>query len=336
MKPSLAEDLDLAQLDKLPYPVAAMPKLDGVRGMIKNLNGSTECVGRTHKAHRNASLQALLGHDNYLGMEGELAVKEPTHNLLCNATSGACSSTDSDDQFTLHVFDLWDHPGTFMERHAAAQARVNADYEKHKANGTRPALFMVPYYYCNDAEDVLRFDAMFLKEGFEGTIVRSFNAKHKEGRSSFKNAEYLRIKRFVREEFMVTGIVEGRINNNEATTDLHGRTERSSHKVGMIPSGMVGGLEGYLLKDVYDPHTRRFLMPKGMKILVSPGCMTHVEARHYFLHPQDIVGKISMFNFFPKGMLELPRFPTWQCIRAETDLPEYEDERDTDSCPEPN
>lgn len=79
----------------------------------------------------------------------------------------------------------------------------------------------------------------FIKEGYEGTILRSPSGLYKYGRSTVKEAYLLKMKIFQDEEFEVVGFIEMNHNRNEATKDALGNTERSSHRENMIPSGTL-------------------------------------------------------------------------------------------------
>ena len=54
-----------------------------------------------------------------------------------------------------------------------------------------------------------------------------------------------------------------------------------------------------------------------MEITVSPGELDHAERRHFFVNPQEIVGKTITFK---KGVKTLPRFPTFKNIRSAEDM----------------
>lgn len=117
----------------------------------------------------------------------------------------------------------------------------------------------------------------------------------------------LRIKRFVEEEAVVREVVQGNHNGNEAKTNELGRTERSSAQANLIPNGRVGAL---ICED----------LKTGNEITVAPGRMTHEERRCYFEEPQLLIGRTIKYKHFMVGRKDKPRFPTFQCIRADSDI----------------
>jgi DNA ligase-1 len=166
---------------------------------------------------------------------------------------------------------------------------------------------IVPYTLCNTLEDLLAADTKYLKLGYEGTIIRNPAGIYKEGRSTVAEGGLLRIKRFTEEEAVVKGIVEGQQNTNASVVNETGHTSRSTHAENMIPNGMVGSL---LCQDV----------KTGQGITVAAGCMPHADRMMYFQHPEMITGQTIKYKTFKHGKKDLPRFPTFQSIRAASDI----------------
>ena len=62
------------------------------------------------------------------------------------------------------------------------------------------------------------------------------------------------------------------------------------------------------------------VIEKGAMIEVAPGKMVHEKRKYYFDNPEEIVGKIVKFKFFPVGIKDKPRFPTFQSFRDPVDM----------------
>lgn len=114
---------------------------------------------------------------------------------------------------------------------------------------------------------------------------------------------YLRIKDFKDDEAVVTGLIEAQENQNEATTNALGHTERSSSKEGKVGKGMLGAIQA---------HHSTF-----GDIEIGPGEMTHEERKYFWEHPEELVGKTITFKYFPFGVKDKPRFPTFKCVRED-------------------
>ena len=303
MKPMLAVDADP---EKIQYPCIVMPKWDGVRGI--NLNG--RFTGRSLEPHGNRWLQQLFSYDAFQGLDGELVLNGADPASLCRLTTSAVNTQEGEPDILWYLFD-YIHPhveGTSymyrlveLEKHVK-QLSNNMDRRVREA-ATR--LRLVPWANCQNSDQLEQYETQALQEGYEGIVIRDPFARHKNGRSTVNQGGFLRIKRFSDGDAVVIGITEGRKNNNEATINALGRTERSSHKANMVPNGMVGNM---LCKDA-----------EGKEFIVAPGCMTHMQRKHFFKHPEDLLGYTIRYKKFLHGQKDAPRFPTFQGFRIDAD-----------------
>lgn len=296
MKPQLASNYDH---NNIQLPTWAQPKIDGVRGL--NLDGNL--VGRSLKVFKNKALTAKFSKPKYQGLDGELAFGNETSGSLCRDTTSAVNTiTGPADGFVWHVFDLVTEETVklpYLERYDLLRKKVEELGEDF--------IKLVPYVRLDAATEVEAYDEKSLAAGYEGTILRNPNSMYKEGRPGKKEQQLMRIKRFSDSEALVLAVVEGRTNLNEAVINELGRSERSSHAENQVPNGLVGSLT---CKD----------LESGLEITVSPGEMDHAERRHFFVNPQEIVGKTITYKSFKKGVKTLPRFPTFKNIRSAEDI----------------
>ena len=313
MKPQLAED---AQLDLVQFPCIVQPKIDGVRAL--NLNGTL--TGRSLKTFEGFGITEFFSKAEFVGFDGEMTLgnKPNCSDRLCSATTGAMGRfKDVTEMADLHwwVFDcLSDYAkdGHYSWRYTYLKEQVS------RLN--HPRVHLVPMYEINDMGDLKRAINFFAEDGYEGTIIRNPRAPYKPGRATLKGQELWRVKPWADAEILVTGITEGEANGNAAKTNLLGRTERSSAKVGMVPNGQVGSVQGTMLADFYDPTTGKLLFAKGLPITVGSGEMSVKEATHYFQNPDEIVGRIAKFKHMTHGVKSLPRFPTYVSHRLVQDM----------------
>jgi DNA ligase-1 len=159
-----------------------------------------------------------------------------------------------------------------------------------------------------------------LAAGFEGVCIRQPKGKHKQGRSTPTEGGLQRIKRFVEFEFKVKEILEGEANENEAQINELGHTFRSSHQENKVANGLIGAMIAETLDVVKDPSTGAVLFEKGAEVRVSAGCLPHDARRHYFQHQDEFKEQVHKGKFFPKGIKDKPRFPTWQSFRDSVDI----------------
>lgn len=310
MKPLLAENYVES---KLVFPLGAQPKIDGVRG----LTTEGHLTGRSLKKHKNKYTTAFYSIPEYAHLDGELAANDERHPDLCRITSSALS-TIKGEPFTLwHVFDCLRKEvlaAPYVERHKYLTQYVHYEQTQGRCMHAK----VVPMVICEDLPQLLQLEDQWLEMGYEGLIIRGLNAAHKEGRSTVNQGQLLRIKRFIEAEAVVLAIEEGNVNENVAQTNELGRTFRTSHQENKVPNGMVGNLQCVVLADVM--WDGEMVLLKGQIITVSPGNMDHKMRKHYFENPSEIVQHAITFKFFPKGIKEKPRFPTFKCLRSQEDM----------------
>lgn len=298
---------------KVKFPAIAMPKIDGVRGC--NLDGNL--TARSLKPHGNRYTTKFYSKPHYFGFDGELAAESETHPDLCRITTSAIN-THEGEPFTLWWLFDFITPATIDLPYIERLQLLSDIYHSmpHLIN-----LRLVPWKIVNSLEELLAFDDWCLDQGYEGTIGRDPQGRYKQGRATAKESIYWRIKRFIEEDARVIGIEEGERNENEAQENELGKTFRATNAANMVPNGLVGNLQCEVLKDVYDPQIKdKLLLKKGQIITVSPGNMKADQRKFYFENQNEIVGKIISFKFFPKGIKDKPRFPTFKTIRAEEDM----------------
>lgn len=313
MKPMLAANFDIT---KVKYPIGAQPKIDGVRG----LSTGGKFTGRSLKRFPNKHVNNVFGIPEYSDLDGELAAAEETHADLCRLTTSALSRIEGTPSLDWFVFDLLNSETInlpYVERYEKLCQHVKYLHTHCLA----PRIWVVPMTICHNEEELIAVEEITLQQGYEGVILRDLNGLHKQGRSSPKHGGLLRIKRFIDFEATVVSITEGLINGNEATINELGNTSRSTHMENMTKSGLVGSLECASIADVLDPIDKtKVLIHAGDIVTVAPGRMTHEMRKYYFENPLQLFGKAVKVQFFPKGIKDKPRFPTFQSIRIEEDM----------------
>jgi DNA ligase 1 len=314
MKPMLASDADET---KIKFPCLVQPKIDGVRFL--HLIGKP--TGRSLKQHKNRYVNHFFGDMLFDGLDGEIIVgQDLTNPDLCRMTSSAIGSYEGSHHYTWNIFDHINDETKHLSyeyRIAIAQQKIVEITAKYPM--LRDHLALIDSFECISMNDLLTFEEDFLDLGYEGLIIRDPNGLYKEGRSTIREGGLLRLKRFVEEEALVIGLVEGQENNNEPLINELGNTYRTSHKANKLSNGLIGNLQCSTAKDIKDSKGN-LLFAKGQLITVSPGCLDHNQRRFYWENQFNILGKIIKFKFFPKGIKDKPRFPTFVSFRNKEDM----------------
>lgn len=313
MKPLLADDWVES---KLSFPLIGQPKIDGVRG----LNMTGKLTGRSLKPFKNRYLTTQLSNSALIGFDGELAAERETHPDLCRITSSATGTILGEPYVLWWLFDyvtrdMIDSRVRYADRLSCLSEEVLCIKDTHPL--LFPHLRVMPYQWLENLAQLEAFDEANLLAGYEGTILRDPNGLHKEGRSGKKPILW-RIKRFVDFEFEAHTILEGEANENEAQINELGATFRSSHKENKVANGMVGAILGRTTSVVKDGD--KVLFEKGTEVRVSAGCLSHDQRKYYFAHQSEFFAMLHKAKFFPKGIKDKPRFPTWQSFRNHEDV----------------
>ncbi len=296
-KPMLAVDAE--DLSKLKFPVLASPKLDGIRCL--KVNG--QALSRKFKPIPNNFIRSWIESRLPDGIDGELLV-----GTTFQSVQSGVMRVDGEPDFVYAVFDLvTDTSEPFTKRYAAL-----ADYiGRQNFPDFMKRVHLVPHVRCNTHEDLAAFEEWCVKQGYEGTMVRSVDGPYKNGRSTLREGYLLKIKRWVDTEGTVVGFEEQMTNTNEATVDELGHTKRSSHQAGMIPAGTLGKI---LVEHPDWP---------GEKLPVGTGQGWTKEFRQEVWNNQAAyLGKILTFKYIPHGVKELPRHPIGKGFRHSDDLGE--------------
>lgn len=312
LKPMLACDADTTQ--ELPGPRIIMSKIDGVRGYHAGPDYGIR--GRKGRPFTNKRVVELFSDPALAWLDGEFAVGDIRDPDLCRRTTSVLNSKDAPiDGLVFHVFDsLQHHALPYWQRYASVTERLTT------AMQYAYAVRLVPGLYINNMTDALAQDAVFCEQGFEGSILRDPHATYKHGRATQREGSYLRIKQYMDAEIIVTGLVEGQTNQNELETNHLGYAKRSTVAAGMVPNGMVATLVGRMVQDVVCPRTGAVLLAKDQEVTVSHGRMTHEERVRLMQHPEAAIGALAKFKFFPHGVKDKPRHPTFQCWRSPDDM----------------
>ena len=287
-KPQLLERKN-PDLDTLPYPMYVTPKLDGIR-CLSNENG--HAVSRTLKQIPNECIRQCFLDNPYLtGSDGELIVGDPTsHSVMRDTTSGVMGVKGIPD-FKYYIFDIWSSNKKY--------------YEKLEAlNAWNPKLpnwvHIVPSKLVNNKEELLSFEKECLELGYEGVIIRHPEAVYKFGRTTMKECNAFKLKRFTDAEAIIVGYVPEYENTNEAEINELGRTKRSTMQVGLVPKERLGS---FIVS-----------MPEYGTFNVGSG-FDHQDRAVFWACRDGLIGATIKFKFFDMGVKDKPRHPIFLGFR---------------------
>lgn len=282
MKPMLACEADLS---KLKFPVLASPKLDGVRALVRD----GVVLSRSLKPIPNRHVQLMFGRPELEGFDGELILGDPTHPEAYRRTVSAVMSIEGEPDVDFHVFDRWDRDYPYNE--------VALPYGL-----TTPVCSTL----VRTLEELEEYEVALLDKGYEGVMLRDPQSPYKFGRSTAKEGYLLKLKRFADSEAEIIAFEELMHNQNEATINETGHTERSTKQDGLLPADTLGAL---VVRDIHS----------GVEFKIGTG-FTAAERQKFWNLRATLRGVLVKYQYFPTGSKEKPRFPSFQGFRHRIDL----------------
>lgn len=295
MKASSAEDLT-----KIKLPKMVSPKINGVRGIIKD----GVVMSYNMKPIRNDFVQTMFGHPELNGLDGELIVGLPTdHHSLRNTMSGISRITGECDVH-FHVFDDYSlHDVRFQHRYEDVVKSVG-----HRAlqDVTHGRLVLVEHEFVGNVQELLDYEQAKLELGYEGIMIRHPEGPYKFGRSSPREDWLWKVKRFEDAEAKIVGFEEEMRNDNVLQTNELGKAKRTSHKENKTAKGTLGGL-------LVVGTTGRY---KDVPYRVGIG-FDDATAQWIWDNQDDCLGKIIKVKYFPVGNLNKPAHTVFLDFRPE-------------------
>lgn len=193
--------------DKVSYPVYVQPKFDGHRCIVvvesgeptmwtrtrKPITGLPHIIAAVREAMKKAGITDIV-------LDGEL-YNHAYRNNFEDLTSFIRnpSPKPGHEVVQYHIYDIVDLNALFEQRHQTIQG-LQLDGK---------TLVEVPTFLAEDEDHVMEIFEGFLRDGFEGLMVRIPAGKY-ISHPSKRSKDLLKVKKFDDAEFMVVGVEEGR------------------------------------------------------------------------------------------------------------------------------
>lgn len=297
-KPLLASPVDFTKLDYADG-VLVSAKLDGIRCLIRN----GQAVSRSLKPIKNEFIQGILADARLDFLDGELIVGKANDPNVYQITNSGVMRVDGVPDFKFYVFD------SFYSPEAGYMQRVDEMMEAVQAlpPELRRYIEVLVQHQCFNEKEVLEIEQQYLDDGYEGVMIRRPNAPYKFGRASAGKREQhlLKLKRFVDDEAEIIGFQELMSNQNVATRDKLGHTERSTAREGLVPMGTLGAL---LARD----------QATGVEFAIGTG-FTAAQRQSIWDSRHKLLGGLAKYKSFKIGVKDAPRFPVFLGFRDRDD-----------------
>ena len=192
---------------KITYPCLVQPKLDGLRGFAQ-VNGDVAITSRKFKpydavSHLHAELKELFGHLD-VPVDGEIYLHGLTLEEINRRAKKYREGITEEMEFW--VFDIADTTMTNAERNEVLERIQDKNPKLNK-------VVFVPTHTAYKEQDVYDYHDQFVKDGYEGAIIRNGDGMYlMEKRSS----DLQKYKEFEDDEFKVVGIKSGEGRETDA------------------------------------------------------------------------------------------------------------------------
>lgn len=281
--------------ENIKFPVLATPKIDGIRCLV--IDG--KALSRSFKPIPNVHIRTMIEKYCPNGFDGEIICGDGFNDV-----QSLVMTREGTPDFQYLVFD-YVQDGVLDTPYIERVQELHGFFKQNPLVMTcAKALVPVMINSLEELHDQIDKD---LLDGFEGTMIRSPQSPYKCGRASLKEGYLTAIKHFVDDEAVIYGMEELMHNDNEATRDAFGHTERSSHKENKRPAGTLG----------------KFLVRHAdgteFKIGTFKG-LTAPMKQDIWNNKDKYIGKIAHYRYQPHGVKDKPRIPSFYGFRDPEDM----------------
>jgi DNA ligase-1 len=177
---------------KIEFPVYVQPKLNGMRMLFDGENGWS----RGNKEVIPEVIQHLKFDAMGRTLDGELMLP---NNVLLQESMAAIKKyrPELSPQLLYHIYDVVDADLPYESRMEV----LDTIFMDVPVNVVR-----VPTYRCNNEADVMKYHRQFVKDGFEGTMIRNPHMTYEIRKRSYS---LLKLKDFVDAEYRIVAVIDG-------------------------------------------------------------------------------------------------------------------------------
>ena len=201
----------------------AEPKINGNRGLIFIGNNHINVLSRNNKPIYNTELiQADIinaGLNNYV-LDGEFYIPGDTTNNTdwSNTTSVLRTQTEhkEKDKLCFFVFDIFplEYWGEKLIDYPLYDRKIYLNNVVTKINSER--VKFVDYLVVNTHKDILKILDIYLKNGFEGTVIKDPYSAYVNKRSK----SWIKVKKVFTDEFTIVNILKGQGKYSNTTGSI--------------------------------------------------------------------------------------------------------------------
>jgi len=201
LKPMLAKKYQ-DEMDKVEFPCAVQPKLDGGRTIALVTKDGCKLISRQMKQYKGLDhIEEELAplHKKYgdFILDGELFNPDISFQTIMSLIRKTKNFTEESLNVQLWVYDMVDENEIFHQRY------INWSNITNNLHYVR----QVPTLIVKSELDIIKAHKKFTALNFEGTMIRNLNSYYK---LNSRSSDLLKYKDFIDEEFKITGWKTGK------------------------------------------------------------------------------------------------------------------------------
>jgi DNA ligase 1 len=288
----LKADNEKIELRKIPLPVIASFKMDGIRCLFYKGNIYTSSL----KSFQNANVLSRFEHlrklseDRGILIDGELMAKSMEFNDLSGMIRSFSGEVPADLYF--YAFDMvinddFEEPFEQRIKHLDRM-------EEHKH------LKVLPQIVCNTYEEIEELYEKAIAFGnCDGLMLRSVNGRYKLGRATNKQNIIWKMKPYITLDGKIIGIEQATVVDPKAEKTINelGRSVTSKKLGDRILIEMACGF--------------KIECEKGIEIVGLKG-FNHEQRKEIWLNPNKYIGRFIEFTGLEVGSKNLVRHPEFK------------------------
>jgi len=277
------DEVILAAMQKLKYPVLATLKKDGIRAFRWD-----NLYSRTHKLIPNDSIKRrsiILP----AGLDCELWNPHLTYDYV----ESIVMSREHEESYHIdfHIIDWFGDTGYGDRLRRIGGLEIEGI--------VKPVARL-----ANDANELMLIFLEAEEQHGEGICFRIPNSPYKQGRSTLKEQYLVKLARYVRQEVKIVGFLEQMENGNESNYNAVGKMDRSSCQDNLLGKDTLGA---FMVRD-----------KNGLDFKVGTGVgLTDTLRKEIWNNKAAWIDKQITIKHKPHGMKIKPRSPIYIGLREE-------------------
>ena len=281
-------------------PVYLSEKIDGIRCL---LSYSVVCSRSLKPIKNDFVRENLRGWFDEQDFKHDIILDGELISGNFNESSSCIMTKNGTPKFKYLIFDV------FNQENINQKFEDRLEYIRKIKNysGDDFSIEVIPQVKCNSFYQYIEFENKMLDNCAEGVMVRRPGGLYKQGRSTKKSLELVKVKPLETEDAVIIEVTEKMRNDNVEKINELGYTVRSSSKENLVGTNTLGA---FVVKGL----TGDF---KAIIFKVGTGFDSDQREKYF---NDSYIGKIITYDYQKVGSITKPRIPVFKGFRDKEDM----------------